>query len=100
MNGQTGRIDSNIPKSRLKQTLLVLLPFIFVLLFIMLIVISGSMRRDYEDTLQRLEQQENKAYSYSADVIKEQENSHTISITTEDTSNEVDDVSMANFKIK
>ena len=78
------------------STLLVL----FVLSFIMLIVISGRMRRDYEDTLQSLEQQGNKVYSYSADVIKEQENSHTISITTEDTSNEVDDVSMANFKIK
>ena len=78
------------------STLLVL----FVLLFIMLIVISGRMRHDYEDKLQRLEQQGNETYSYSADVIKEQENSHTISITTEDTSNEVDDVSMANFKIK
>ena len=78
------------------STLLVL----FVLLFIMLIVISGRMRRDYEDKLQKLEQQGNKVYSYNADVIKEQENSHTISITTEDTSNEVDDVSMANFKIK
>ena len=78
------------------STLLVL----FVLLFIMLIVISGRMRHDYEDKLQRLEQQGNKVYSYNADVIKEQENSHTISITTEDTSNEVNDVSMANFKIK
>ncbi len=78
------------------STLLVL----FVLLFIMLIVISGRMRRDYEDKRHRLEQQVNKAYSYSADVIKEQENSHTISITSEDTSNEVDDVSMTNFKIK
>ena len=73
---------------------------LFVLLFIMLIVISGRMRHDYEDKLQRLEQQGNKVYSYNADVIKEQENSHTISITTEDTSNEVDDVSIANFKIK
>ena len=81
------------------STLLVL----FVLSFIMLIVISSRMRRDYEDKLQRLEQQGNETYSYSADVIKEQENSHTISITTEDTSNEVDevdDVSMTNFKIK
>ena len=78
------------------STLLVL----FVLLFIMLIVISGRMRRDYEDKLQRLEQQGNETYSYSADVIKEQENSHTISITTEDTSNEIDDVNIANFKIK
>ena len=78
------------------STLLVL----FILLFIMLIVISGRMRHDYEDKLQRLEQQGNKVYSYNADVIKEQENSHTISIDTEDTSNEVDDVSMANFKIK
>ena len=78
------------------STLLVL----FVLLFIMLIVISGRMRHDYEDKLQRLEQQGNKVYSYNADVIKEQENSHTISITTEDTSNEIDDVNMANFKIK
>ena len=78
------------------STLLVL----FVLSFIMLIVISGRMRHDYEDKLQRLEQQGNKVYSYNADVIKEQENSHTISIITEDTSNEVDDVSMANFKIK
>ena len=78
------------------STLLVL----FVLLFIMLIVISGRMRHDYEDKLQRLEQQGNKVYSYNADVIKEQENSHTISITAEDTSNEIVDVSMANFKIK
>ena len=78
------------------STLLVL----FVLLFIMLIVISGRMRHDYEDKLQRLEQQGNKVYSYNADVIKDQENSHTISITTEDTSNEIDDVNMANFKIK
>ena len=78
------------------STLLVL----FVLLFIMLIVISGRMRHDYEDKLQRLEQQGNKVYSYNADVIQEQENSHTISITSEDTSNEVDDVSMTNFKIK
>ena len=78
------------------STLLVL----FVLLFIMLIVISGRMRHDYDDKLQRLEQQGNKAYSYSANVIKEQENSHTISIDTEDTSKEVDDGSMANFKIK
>lgn len=78
------------------STLLVL----FVLLFIMLIVISGRMRHDYEDKMRSLEQQGNKVYSYSTDTIKEQENSHTISITTEDTSNEVDDVSMANFKIK
>ena len=78
----------------------IIISTLLVLLFIMLIVISGRMRRDYEDKLQRLEQQGNETYSYSADVIKEQENSHTISITTEDTSNEVDDVSMANFKIK
>ena len=78
------------------STLLVL----FVLLFIMLIVISGRMRRDYEDKLQRLEQQGNETYSYSADVIKEQENSHTINISSEELSNEVDDVSIVNFKIK
>lgn len=78
------------------STLLVL----FVLLFIMLIVISGRMRRDYEDKLQKLEQQGNKAYSYSADVIKEQENSHTINISSEELSNEVDDASIVNFKIK
>lgn len=76
------------------STLLVL----FVLLFIMLIVISGRMRRDYEDKLQMEEQQGKEAFS--ADVIKEQENSHTISISSEDISNEVDDVSIANFKIK
>lgn len=76
------------------STLLVL----FVLLFIMLIVISGRMRRDYEDKLQMEEQQEKEAFS--ADVIKEQENSHTINISSEDISNEVDDVSIANFKIK
>ena len=73
---------------------------LFVLSFIMLIVISGRMRRDYEDKLQKLEQQGNKAYSYSADVIKEQENSHTINISSEELSNEVDDVSIVNFKIK
>ena len=81
------------------STLLILI----VLVFIILIVISGRIRRDYEDKLQMMEQQEKETYSYSADVIKEQENSHTISITTEDTSNEVDevdDVSMTNFKIK
>lgn len=78
------------------STLLIL----FVLVFIILIVISGRIRRDYEDKLQMMEQQEKETYSYSDDVIKEQENSHTISITTEDTSNEVDDVSMTNFKIK
>ena len=58
------------------------------------------MRRDYEDKLQKLEQQGNKAYSYSADVIKEQENSHTINISSEELSNEVDDASIVNFKIK
>ena len=78
------------------STLLVL----FVLSFIMLIVISGRMRRDYEDKLQKLEQQGNKAYSFSADVIKEQENSHTINISSEELSNEVDDASIVNFKIK
>ena len=76
------------------STLLVL----FVLLFIMLIVISGRMRRDYEDKLQMEEQQGKEAFS--ADVIKEQENSHTINISSEELSNEVDDVSIANFKIK
>lgn len=78
------------------STLLVL----FVLSFIMLIVISGRMRRDYEDKQQKLEQQGNKAYSYSADVIKEQENSHTINISSEELYNEVDDASIVNFKIK
>mgnify|MGYP003468309065 FL=1 len=78
------------------STLLVL----FVLSFIMLIVISGRMRRDYEDKLQRLEQQGNETYSYSDDVIKEQENSHTINISSEELSNEVDDASIVNFKIK
>ena len=78
------------------STLLVL----FVLLFIMLIVISGRMRRDYEDKMQSLEQQGNKVYSYSADTIKEQENSHTINISSEELSNEVDDASIVNFKIK
>lgn len=76
------------------STLLVL----FVLLFIMLIVISGHMRRDYEDKLQMEEQQEKEAFS--ADVIKEQENSHTINISSEELSNEVDDASIVNFKIK
>lgn len=76
------------------STILVL----FVLLFIMLIVISGRMRRDYEDKLQMEEQQEKEAFS--ADVIKEQENSHTINISSEELSNEVDDASIVNFKIK
>lgn len=76
------------------STLLVL----FVLSFIMLIVISGRMRRDYEDKLQMEEQQEKEAFS--ADVIKEQENSHTINISSEELSNEVDDASILNFKIK
>ena len=76
------------------STLLVL----FVLLFIMLIVISGRMRRDYEDKLQIEEQQGKEAFS--ADVIKEQENSHTINISSEELSNEVEDASIVNFKIK
>ena len=76
------------------STLLVL----FVLSFIMLIVISSRMRRDYEDKLQMEEQQGKE--SFSADVIKEQENSHTINISSEELSNEVDDASIVNFKIK
>ena len=76
------------------STLLVL----FVLSFIMLIVISGSMRRDYEDKLRMEEQQRKEAFS--DDVIKEQENSHTINISSEELSNEVDDASIVNFKIK
>ncbi len=76
------------------STLLVL----FVLLFIMLIVISGRMRRDYEDKLQMEEQQGKEAFS--ADVIKEQKNSHTINISSEELSNEVEDASIVNFKIK
>lgn len=76
------------------STLLVL----FVLLFIMLIVISGRMRRDYEDKLQMEEQQGKEVFS--ADVIKEQENSHTINISSEELSNEVEDASIVNFKIK
>ena len=76
------------------STLLVL----FVLLFIMLIVISGRMRRDYEDKLQMEEQQGKEAFS--ADVIKEQENSHRINISSEELSNEVEDASIVNFKIK
>lgn len=71
---------------------------LFVLFFIMLIVISGRMRRDYEDKLQMKEQQVKEAFS--ADVIKEQENSHTINISSEELSNEVDDASIVNFKIK
>ena len=76
------------------STLLVL----FVLSFIVLIVISSRMRRDYEDKLQMEEQQRKEAFS--DDVIKEQENSHTINISSEELSNEVDDASIVNFKIK
>ena len=76
------------------STLLVL----FVLSFIMLIVISSRMRRDYEDKLQMEEQQRKEAFS--DDVIKEQENSQTINISSEELSNEVDDASIVNFKIK
>ena len=76
------------------STILVL----FVLSFIMLIVISSRMRRDYEDKLQMEEQQRKEAFS--DDVIKEQENSHTINISSEELSNEVDDASIVNFKIK
>lgn len=76
------------------STLLVL----FVLSFIMLIVISGRMRRNYEDKLQMEEQQGKE--TFSADVIKEQENSHTINISSEELSNEVEDASIVNFKIK
>lgn len=71
---------------------------LFVLSFIMLIVISSRMRRDYEDKLQMEEQQRKEAFS--DDVIKEQENSHTINISSEELSNEVDDASILNFKIK
>ena len=71
---------------------------LFVLSFIMLILISSRMRRDYEDKLQMEEQQRKEAFS--DDVIKEQENSHTINISSEELSNEVDDASIVNFKIK
>ena len=71
---------------------------LFVLSFIMLIVISSRMRRDYEDKLQMEEQQRKEVFS--DDVIKEQENSHTINISSEELSNEVDDASIVNFKIK
>ena len=71
---------------------------LFVLSFIMLIVISSRMRRDYEDKLQMEELQRKEAFS--DDVIKEQENSHTINISSEELSNEVDDASIVNFKIK
>ena len=71
---------------------------LFVLVFIILIVISGRIRRDYEDKLHMMEQQEKE--TFSADVIKEQENSHTINISSEKLSNNIDDVSIANFKIK
>ena len=76
------------------STLLIL----FVLVFILLIVISGRIRRDYEDKLRMEEQQRKEAFS--DDVIKEQENSHTINISSEELSNEVDDASIVNFKIK
>ena len=76
------------------STLLIL----FVLVFIILIVISGRIRRDYEDKLHMMEQQEKE--TFSADVIKEQKNSHTINISSEKLSNNIDDVSIANFKIK
>ena len=71
---------------------------LFVLSFIMLIVISSRMRRDYEDKLQMEEQQRKEAFT--DDVIKEQENSHTINISSEELSNEVYDASIVNFKIK
>ena len=71
---------------------------LLVLSFIMLIVISSRMRRDYEDKLRMEEQQRKEAFS--DDVIKEQENSHTINISSEELSNEVDDASIVNFKIK
>ena len=45
-----------------------------------------------------MEQQEKE--TFSADVIKEQKNSHTINISSEKLSNNIDDVSIANFKIK
>ena len=71
---------------------------LFVLSFIMLIVISSRMRHDYEDKLQMEEQQRKEVFS--DDVIKEQENSHTINISSEELSNEVDDANIVNFKIK
>ena len=80
--------------TNITSTLLKLL----VLVFIILIVISGRIRRDYEDKLHMMEQQEKE--TFSADVIKEQENSHTINISSEKLSNNIDDVSIANFKIK
>ena len=42
MNGQTGRLDNNIPKSKLKTTLVVLLPFLLVISFIILGFIFGK----------------------------------------------------------
>lgn len=39
MNGQTGRVDNNVPKSRFKIFLAILLPILFVLAFILLPII-------------------------------------------------------------
>lgn len=67
---------------------------LFVLGFIMLFVIANRLHNDYEEKLSHIEQTQ----EFIADSIREQKNTHTI--TVEKSNNKVDDASTLNFNVK
>lgn len=67
---------------------------LFVLGFIMLLVIANRLYNDYEEKLSHIEQTQ----EFIADSIREQKNTHTI--TVEKSNNKVDDASTLNFNVK
>lgn len=67
---------------------------LFVLGFIMLLVIANRLHNDYEEKLSHIEQTQ----EFIADSIREQKNTHTI--TVEKSNNKVDDASTLNFNVK
>lgn len=67
---------------------------LFVLGFIMLLVIANRLHNDYEEKLSHIQQTQ----EFIADSIREQKNTHTI--TVEKSNNKVDDASTLNFNVK
>lgn len=67
---------------------------LFVLGFIMLLIIANRLHNDYEEKLSHIQQTQ----EFIADSIREQKNTHTI--TVEKSNNKVDDASTLNFNVK
>ncbi len=67
---------------------------LFVLGFIMLLVIANRLHNDYEEKLSHIEQ----IQEFIADSIKEQKNTHTI--TVEQTEEMIDDTSTTSIEFK